>query len=84
MPENNTYHEDSTGVFWVVALLVFAIFAIGYIIHVWLPFWEERKYIQMEIRRSSAQEVKYWKCKKRKLYIRLIPFFGSISEKKKR
>jgi len=55
------------------SLIIFFIVIVVVIFRFILPLMEERKYIKMEIARSSGNEKKYWQKKLKKLYFgRLI------------
>ena len=56
----------------VVALI--ALLLIHSIIILAHGFTKELKYINMEIQRTEGAEQRYWKRKKRKLWLSLIPF----------
>lgn len=41
-------------------------------------FVNKRNYIIMEIKRSDGRELRYWKRELKKLYISIIPVFGTM------
>lgn len=38
-------------------------------------FFRDRKYMNMEIRRTTGEEQQYWKRKRRRLWLSLLPFY---------
>lgn len=59
----------------LIVLIVVLACAFAFIfVEIFTNFTQELKYINMEIRRSSDRERKYWVRKRRKLLLSLIPF----------
>jgi len=52
----------------------FAVLIISGLVIFLSDFRKELKYINFEINRSSGKERRYWKWKKRRLWLSLIPF----------
>lgn len=63
--------------FWIIIGVTVVILAIPLAIRgmsFWRFFTRELKYIEIEIERTEGREQKYWKKKKKKLLMSLIPF----------
>ena len=62
--------------YWLIGVIAVLLFILLLVILVpfFLDFSQELKYINCEIRRSYGSERRYWKHKRRKLWLSLIPF----------
>ena len=61
----------------VCLLLMFTgILVIKFIMSVYLPFTEERNFIQREIMRTQGNEQVHWRHELKRLYISQIPLIG--------
>ncbi len=67
---------------FLVVLILF--FLCVFIVEVWLPFWEQRKYLKAEVHRSGGEERRYWKRELRYFYLRNIPLLGILFRRKHR
>lgn len=61
-------------IFVCVMLLVILIPVLINFVRFLIDFSGELKYLKSEIERSSGHERKYWKKKRRKLWLSLLPF----------
>lgn len=62
-----------------VLIFIFAVLVImAFVINIYIPFKNERDYIQMEIKRSDVDERKYWEKELKMFYISYIPIAGRI------
>ncbi len=61
-------------IFFAIALLVLVLIVIVFIEFV-NEFSRELKYLNMEIKRNKGKTQLYWKRKRRRLWLSLIPFF---------
>ena len=71
----------------IISILVGALVVVAFIINIWIPFMQERRYLKLEIERTSGNERKYWERELKKLYVRVFPFatvFMKKSKNKKR
>ena len=76
--------EDSTGImngenFLAIIILVSLIVLTclgSFYMKVLVPFYNERRYIKMEIERSSGKKKDYWKRQLKILYLLHIPIIG--------
>ena len=62
----------------ILALLVGAVLFVLLVVRVilWaLEFRRELAYVKMEINRTEGEAQKYWKRRKRKLWLSIIPFY---------
>ena len=74
MDYNGTTPKLNNSVLIVIAAVIAVIFLLlVFFLNVYIPFTEERKYIKMEMGRTSGSEYRYWKKKLRKLYLSHIP-----------
>lgn len=67
---------DPTVVTLLVILILFfgLLFLIGMILQVKRFFWE-LNYINMEIARTTGEEQRQWRKKRRRLWLSLLPFY---------
>jgi len=75
--------ENNSDIFFQLMLGIlifgFAVLAIlAFVIHIYIPFKNERDYIYMEIKRSDIDEKKYWKKELKLFYISYIPIVGRM------
>ena len=57
----------------VVIVFLFAVTLVGLVLY-FNKFSRELRYLNMEISRTTGEDRKYWKKKKQKLLLSLIPF----------
>ncbi|MBR5218833.1 MAG: hypothetical protein IKV89_03785 [Clostridia bacterium] len=60
----------------LLALLIFAILMVKFIACVYLPFAEDRDFINLEILRSHGNERIHWQHEMKRLYLGMIPIIG--------
>lgn len=66
---------DPVVIIAAIALAVFLLFLVLVSVLIKLErFLEDLRYVNMEIRRSSARERKYWRRRRRRLWLSLLPF----------
>lgn len=68
--ENNAVVYGIIGIAAFLILILFLIFMALFLD----DFSRELKYLNTEIRRTSGREQKYWKKRKRRLWLSLLPF----------
>ncbi len=71
----DTTNSDIITIILCIALIV-VLFVLIYIAKVIMPFLKDRKYIKIEMERSSGSEHEYWKKELKKLYKYYIPIIG--------
>ena len=77
----NNYQDNNTLLLIFFAIFLLLISAIILYFKVIYPFLDERKYIKMELNRSSGEEYLYWKKQLKKLYLTQIPLIGYFIKK---
>lgn len=72
--------------FLAIILILFFIIVIAmkFIMNVYIPFLDEREYIQMEIARNGGSERQHWERELRRLYIGSIPIIGKHINRRER
>ena len=75
------FNQENETMYVVLILAVLLILLVVYYITVVHPFIAARKYIKMEMARSSVREMKRWKREMRRAYVSLIPFIGNVLRK---
>ena len=68
---------------WKVLMIALILFVIVlcvtvFILNVIIPFIQERKIIQMQIKHSEGEEQEFWKKELKYLYIRQIPIIRNF------
>ncbi len=61
---------------YIFIFIVLVIILIFYIVNVFVPFLEQRRYLKMELGRCSRNEYHIWKARLKRLYVSMIPFIG--------
>lgn len=67
--------EAAVNILLRIAVVLFLIISITHLAAKLNKFSCELDYINMEIRRATAERRKYWKRKRRRLWLSLLPFF---------
>lgn len=68
----------------IVVLFFVIVFAIKFFLTMYLPFVEEREYIEEKIKSKSGEERQFWEAELKNLYIGIIPFIGDYIVRKSR
>ena len=70
------YGVLNDNIFLIVVLVIFAIaiFALWLILFFIIPFLTELKELNAEIGRCTGEELKYYKRRRRRLWLSLLPF----------
>lgn len=76
---NYIYIIENILLFLAIVLLIYILLIVIYLIC--MRFSRERKYIKIEMKRSTGREYRHWKKELRKLYLRSIPLVGRLFEK---
>ncbi len=75
MEYESSINPDTIIIVLCISLIVVLLVLI-YIASVIIPFLKDRKYIIIEMERSSGAEYEYWKKQLKKLYKYYIPIIG--------
>ena len=72
-----TISETDTGFWWFIGAVIvfFVIVLLVGIVSFSYKFINELKYINDEIHRTEGMEQRYWKRRRRRLWLSLFPFF---------
>ena len=62
-------------VFMFILIFILVLIALFYI-KVWIPFANDKRYIKMEIERSTGKKKDFWKKQLKILYLLHIPIIG--------
>lgn len=81
--------ENSTGIIiWILVACAGIVFVglllMKFVMHIYLPFAEDRDFIKLEIMRSRGNERVHWQHELRRHYMSMIPLVGNSLVKRSR
>jgi len=66
--------DSTTSLLLIIIALFLGVLLLFFVMQYVVGFFEELKFINNEISRNRGDERRYWKRRKRKLFLSLIPF----------
>ena len=72
----NNYNNQGNFILFLGLIILIYIIIFAFWLNVISPFLKERRYIKMEMKRSSDDEYRYWKRELKTLWLHSIPFIG--------